>query len=294
MKTAVSTVTILAIIGASYLIWAPRSAQAWGASGHRLAARAAVLALPDDMPLFFTDSIDQLVYLNPEPDRWRDPAEAELDSALNQAYSVDHYLDLELVPEGALDSADRYEFARAVGDGTLPGFSSFRTLELFQRVRLEFRLWRQEDDAQIRGWIEQRIINDAGILGHYITDASNPLHTTIHFDGWTGDNPNGYETDRGIHTRFEAEYVNARISLDDMEPFMNSPVREWDNPRRAILDNLEASFAMVEPLYELDRDLRFGESTDSEAHHQFTAQRLAQGALALRDAWWTAWVSSAE
>ena len=294
MKTAISTLTAVAFVGASYLIWTPHSVVAWGDRGHELSARAAVLALPEDMPQFFREAIDQLVYLNPEPDRWRDSREADLDPALNAAYSAGHYLDLEIVPLGALASRDRYAFARAVGDGQLPGFSSYRMLELFQRVRLEFRIWREESDERVRGWIEQRIINDAGILGHYVSDAANPLHTTIHFNGWLGENPNGYATDEGIHRRFEVDYVNAGLTLDDLTPLMNRPVRQWDDPRQAILDHIDESFGLVEVLYSLDRNVGFGRFTDSETHHEFTAERLAAGALALRDAWWTAWVSSGQ
>jgi hypothetical protein len=211
---------------------------------------------------------------------------------MNGASSPEHYLDLELVPAGALDADDRHAFVRAVGDRAFPGLSSYRMLELFQRLRVEFRLWRQEDDPRVRGWIEQRIINDAGILGHYVTDAANPLHTTIHFDGWIGDNPAGYATDDGIHGRFESAYVRARVSPEDLAPLMGRPARVWDDPRRELLDHINEAFGFVEPLYRLDRGSAFTESTDSPDHLRFASERLASGALALRDAWWTAWVTS--
>jgi hypothetical protein len=41
-------------------------------------------------------------------------------------------------------------------------------------------MWRAEKDSNKRKWIEQRIINDAGIPGHYVIDVANPHHTTIH------------------------------------------------------------------------------------------------------------------
>ena len=293
MKSAISLATVFCLVSASYLIWGPRPVEAWGTHGHEISARAAVLALPSAMPAFFRDAIDQLTYLNPEPDRWRDAREAALDPALDGAYSPGHYLDLERVPEGALDNDDRHGFARAVGDGAPPGFASYRMLELFQRLRLEFRLWRTEDDPRVRGWIEQRIVNDAGILGHYVTDAANPLHTTVHFDGWAGENPQGYATGRGIHARFETDFVGARLTLDDIVPLMDRSAEVWDDPRRDVLDHIHDSFELVEPLYRLDRDLPFDESTDSEPHRRFAAERLAAGALALRDAWWSAWVTSA-
>ena len=33
-----------------------------------------------------------------------------------------------------------------------------------------------------------------GVMGHYVGDGSQPLHTTVHFNGWVGDNPKGYTT----------------------------------------------------------------------------------------------------
>ena len=64
------------------------------------------------------------------------------------------------------------------------GFLPFRIVELYQRIVSGWLRWRAEEDPLRRSWIEQRIVNDAGILGHYVTDASQPHHTTIHFNGW--------------------------------------------------------------------------------------------------------------
>ena len=75
----------------------------WGFLGHEMAAHAAVLALPASMPDFFRSAGEQLVYLDPEPDRWRNFSMREMD----QAFSYDHYIDMENVPTGALDAPDR-------------------------------------------------------------------------------------------------------------------------------------------------------------------------------------------
>ena len=104
--------------------------------------------------------------------------------------SPDHYVDMEMVPAGAFNVASRYDFiVELLKSGRKPadaGFLPYRMLEMFQRMRVEFRLWRAEKDLRRRLWIEQRIINDAGVLGHYVSDGSNPHHTTIHHNGWVG------------------------------------------------------------------------------------------------------------
>jgi len=146
----------------------------WGFVGHEFAARTAANTLPGDMPSFFRSATDRLVYLNPEPDRWRNFNQREMD----QAFSYDHYIDLENVPAGALDASARFTFLKALYDAGLEkperdsGFLPFRIIEVYQRLVAEWRLWGAEDDPDRKGWIADRILNDAGILGHYVTDAS--------------------------------------------------------------------------------------------------------------------------
>jgi hypothetical protein len=139
---------------------------------------------------------------------------------------------------------------------TAAGFSPYRILELFQRMRISFRLWRTENNRQKRQWIEQRIINDAGILGHYVTDMANPHHATIHFNGWDGPNPNGYTTysrERGIHFRFEEEFVGAQVVINDLYPLTSSQARTINQPREELWNYVKSSNALVEQLYILTK-----------------------------------------
>jgi hypothetical protein len=47
-----------------------------------------------------------------------------------------------------------------------------------------------------------------GGVGHDVADAAQPLHNSIHHDGWSGDNPKRYTRDPRIHGRFETQYVD--------------------------------------------------------------------------------------
>jgi hypothetical protein len=276
-------------------------ARGWGQRGHELSGRAAAMKLPEQMPKFFRKAADQLSYLNPEPDRWRDRAESDLDKAFDSAYAPDHFINIEPVPPAAFDAVNRYEFsAELIKAGRKPtsaGFVPFRILELFQSLRVQFRLWRAERDPNKRKWIEQRIINDAGVLGHYVSDSANPHHTTIHYNGWSGDNPNGYtvftrEPNQGIHYRFEELYVQTHIQLNDALPLVGKE-RVIAKPREEIWNYIRSSNALVEQLYILDKQEKFNAETKSPEHKKFVTERLAAGAQMLRDLWWTAWVTSA-
>jgi len=294
-KSSLITMALLAVIAG--LI--PARVAGWGPKGHEMTGRAAVLKLPEEMPRFFRRAIDQLSYLSPEPDRWRDRVEFDLDKGMSQAAAADHFIDLELAPAGTLTTlVNRYDFAAEVmKSGKKPtdvGFLPYRILELFQRVRVEFRLWRAERDEKRKSWIEERIINDAGILGHYAEDASNPHHSTIHYNGWVGPNPKGftvYSRERGFHARFEDEFVATHIELADVLPRVG-PVRVLQKPRDEILGFLKRSNSLVEQLYTLDKEEPFGEATRAADHKEFALARLGEASGLVRDLWWTAWMTS--
>ena len=273
----------------------------WGATGHRMAARAAVAALPDEMPAFFREAGAQLVYLNPEPDRWRVRESEEMD----QAFAYDHYIDLENVPAGALDAPNRFEFLRVLYEAGVArperdvGFLPFRIVEMYQRLATGWRQWRAEDDPARRAWIAQRIVNDAGILGHYVTDASQPHHTTIHFNGWSRGipNPERYTSDPRFHARFERYFVEAHVTYDDVARHLQAgpPPAADGLVRDLVLSHILESHDQVEMLYRIDRDVGF--EPDQPAHEsavEFAAARIAAGADMLAVLWWSAWLESAE
>jgi hypothetical protein len=278
----------------------PAALFAWGEVGHRIIGQAAALAMPPSTPAFFRNAAKQLGYLNPEPDRWRARSESSIDPALDAATAPDHFIDMEMVSPAvlaqALKAKDRYGYldtlAAAGVKATTMGFLPFAILEGAQKLRVDFRNWRAAPDS-IKPWIEQRIIDDAGILGHFVADASNPAHTSIQFNGWTGPNPNGYATDRQFHGRFESGYVGKAIKLDDVTSRMDTVARALPDFRSAIVTYLSESNAQVERLYQVDKAHPFDSTTTAPENKAFAVARLTAGAKMLRDIWWTAWVTSA-
>jgi hypothetical protein len=291
----------VAVVATAALIAVPAFVFAWGEAGHRLTGEAAALELPPSAPAFLRNASRQLGYLNPEPDRWRNRAERTLDPALDGATAPDHFIDMEMAPPSVLAAAlkapDRYGYldtlAAAGVKGVVMGLLPFRMLELSQQLREDFRQWRVAPDST-KPWIEARIIDDAGILGHYVADGSNPAHTTIQYNGWTGPNPNGYATDKRFHSRFESAYVGANIKLADVVSKMDTTARLLPDLRAAIITYLHETNAQVEHLYKLDKAHPFDTNTSDVEDKAFTADRLAAGAKMLRDVWWTAWITSGQ
>jgi hypothetical protein len=306
-SSLVLTAGLLLVAGVSTL-----DARRWGADGHTMAARGAVALLPDDMPAFFTDAGEQLVWLDPEPDRWRSRQMPTMDGG----FSYDHYIDLENMPTGAWDASDRWGFVRTLYNHNLQttgelgrperdvGLLPYRIEELYQRLLSGFRRWRDADGEE-RRWIEERIVNDAGILGHYVTDAAQPHHTTIHFNGWNASsaqqrpNPEDFTEARDFHGRFESDFVRSHLDDDAVRAAASRrPVREIGGlreVRRAIRAHILESHAEVVTLYRLEKDAAFDPEAPAPATHlAFTAARLGAGAAMLRDLWVTAWRQSTE
>jgi len=135
-------------------------------------------------------------------------------------------------------------------------------------------------------------VNDAGLLGHYVADAAQPHHTSVHYDGWAAGvpNPESYTTERGFHSRFEAAFVDAHVTLAQLQPAVRPDARVFVDVSSAIHDHILDAYARVEELYRLDRDFDFDPvRPPAPEMRRFAIERLAVGATMLRDLWWTAW-----
>ena len=272
----------------------------WGNEGHSAINRVAAEKLPDSVPGFLRKAGAQLAYLAPEPDRWRNPSEL----ALKRSQEPDHYIDLELV-EGMELPPDRYSFYRelearrqqtpAHADGLLPenvGLQPYITVEVFERLIVAFREYR----AAIRehrnpGFAEANAIFYAGWLGHYVGDGANPLHTSIHLNGWIGPNPNGFTTAHTIHHKMETTFINANLKRLDFADLVPSQPRLLSDPFHDYVKYLYDSHQYVEEVYVLEKAGGF-EGKGTDASLEFVRHRLAAGATMLRDLWYTAWVVS--
>lgn len=273
---------------------------AWGQKGHLISNEAAAIGLPREMPAFFLNAAGELTYLGPEPDRWRATGES-----LDAMNPPDHFLDYEYVQNLKLPS-DRYRFIDLLyKSGTLrrhgihnftTGFLPWRIAELADKLTTEFRIWRMTPANSIeRTYIEHDIVMIAGLLGHFVADTSNPLHTTTNYNGWVDPNPNGYAIDCGTHDRFELYFVTQNVVTADVTPKLASPLLRTDYFATA-LDFVKTSNSFVETFYQLDKkgDFDLFNKPVSAEGKEFATDRLAAGASLLRDFWWSAWVNSAK
>jgi hypothetical protein len=272
------------------------SAFGWGGDGHRLISRVAVSNLPQDMPKFFTKSSKQLQFLNPEPDSWRDRIEQSMSPALSTGHDPDHIFKFELYAPESLPP-DRYAFLEALRKegkvARLVGMLPYRSIELFQRMRVSFRRWRTTKDPELRKFLEARVIDDAGILGHYISDSAMPLHLSVNRNGWElPDNPNNYTRDNTLHRRFESDFVRALVKDEHVRPSVR-PTTVVKDPLEYIYRHMQRSHREVNTLYAFEKRQPFGEKNTDPNAHKFVSERLADAVSTLKDLWYTAYVTSA-
>ncbi len=257
--------------------------------------RLAISTLPADVPAFLrtANALDEIEYLGPEPDRWRGSAEPELSAA----QAPEHFVDLE--PADALGPLphNRLDFeARVFAAGERPekvGLLPWEADEVWERLKAAMRQYRSLKAAkQNTQPVEQAILFYTGWLGHYAGDGSQPLHTTIQYNGWVGPNPNGYTTNHQIHWQFEGPFVAANIHASEVEPLM-APVNLIQGDMfDAFVAYLRHTKAYVDRVYQLEKAGGFTGAGTAESR-DFTAARLAAGASMLRDMIYAAWVDSA-
>jgi hypothetical protein len=281
------------------VIAAAPSLVAWGEAGHYLVNDAATRGLPNDMPPFFYAAFPDLVYLAYDPDRWKGGGES-----IDAVNEPDHFLNFEDVASIGPLPRNRYKYlALLESSGVLrrtglansdPGFLPWRIAELSERLTVLWRRWRSAPTAsRDRLYIEHDIVTVAGILGHYVGDAAQPLHATTNYNGWLDPNPNGYTNDCDTHSEFESRFVARVMTVDDVTPHLAAP-RVRSDYFAAALEELKASNAQVEPFYRLEKADAFAPyRAVSAAGKRFTAERIAFGASTLRDIWWSAWRNSA-
>jgi hypothetical protein len=279
----------------------PTIAFSWGDDGHKLINLAAVSQIPADMPSFMKAGSAQIVYEGPEPDRWR----SDLEKPLEQAQAPDHFIDMEYVDWMKQLPADRYKYIQAIyeyraahPEAKVPqpekvGFQPYIAIEVFDRLKVAFREYRHAKAKNLpTAQAEANALFYAGWLGHYVGDGSNPMHTSIEYNGWVGDNPKGYTTSHDIHSKFESGFVRANLADLQIDGMVGAPTH-LDHPFEDYIAYLRVSQSQVEKAYAIDKDCGYEGKGSAEAR-AFEKQRLAAGAQMLVNMWYTAWVDSAQ
>lgn len=300
----------------------------WDAEGHRLVNQVALASLPTNFPAFVLtpEARERIGFLGGEPDRWRNSP----DSPLRHVNAPDHFLDIEdLEPLGlSLDKLPAYRFDYvgqiAVArhehpdkfppldeakdqDHTrhLPGFLPWAITEQFGKLKSGFSYWKAYQEGgtpeEIRN-AEQNIIYVMGVMGHFVADAAQPLHTTRHYNGWVGENPKEYSTNRTFHSWIDGGYFRklglpAEAVLAKVKPakVIPKPAGQPNIPAAfpEALRFLGEQFKTMELTYQMEKDGKFsGNGAKGKEGMAFLSEQMLKSGQFLGDLWLTAWQQS--
>jgi hypothetical protein len=301
---------------------------AWDYEGHRLVNQLALSSLPKDFPSFAvtSESQDRIAFLAGEPDRWRNTPNVEL----KHANGPDHYIDLEEISLYDLTPATlpplRYDFmaqiarARAAHPDRFPpidaskdsdhtrelsGFLPWTMTEYYAKLKSEFSYLKAFESAggtpvEIAN-AQANIVYTMGVMGHFYGDASQPLHTTMHFNGWVGANPHHYTTNHTFHGWIDGGYIlktDIEGDLDGMKKKLrpaqpvtfNGQPAQSDQIFPAVVQFIAEQNKLVEPLYQMNEDKKLsGEGETGLQGKPFIEGQLIKASQFLGDIWYSAW-----
>lgn len=326
----------LAAVASAVAVFSPQPSFAWGHTGHVGISQLATQALPADLPAFVRTalSVQQVGELGAEADESKTTGVVTSVSATGFISTTPtvhdaerdpgHFLDLDdngfviggAVPltqlpatRQAFDTAQRAALNPA-GQTQYGGYLPYQMLDGFQQVRKDFGMWRalsvglgtaqtDADRAYFRFQLtlrQQLIIRDIGYWSHFVADASQPMHVSIHFNGWGNyANPNGYTT-AGIHSPFEGSFVRKFVNFSavaaQMRPYTDRGATT--NEQRVPL-YLAETLAQLVPVYQAAKDSNNDNyATAKPAELAIVIKQLAAGASELRDQIVDAWHQSTQ
>jgi hypothetical protein len=258
-------------------------APGWWVKGHESITEAAATNLPEEMPAFFRAGGKHMAHFAGDPDRWKNPK----CKALKASIEADHYIDLEDLGDKSLPSESRYKgmdlMRELKKDPPRVGMLPYAIEEGYERLACAFYDYRHDPDNEA---IRMKCLVYAGNLAHFTTDASMPLHTTIHYDGRIQDD--NTKRQKGIHAKIDAFPEKFKIKPEEICRGLTAQAQDdvWAYTKKF----LDESHTRINRCYELDAAGAM--ATPTEESRAFILKCCAAGAQFTMDIWYSAWKRS--
>jgi len=307
-----------------------QKADAWDYDGHQAINKLALASLPPGFGgLELTPALkDRIAFLAGEADRWRNVS----DLPLKHFNGPDHYIDLEdvtlygLTPEtlpimrydfvadiarARAEHADRFPAIDPAKDADhtreVDGFLPWAITEYFEKLKSDFSVLKAfhthgGTPTEIAN-AEADIVYVMGVMGHFVGDGSQPLHTTKYYNGWDpGNDPKGYTTNTTFHAWIDGGYflkvggIKIRPLIDRIHPAERlSKANEPECVFRDVVNYLVGQNKLVEPLYEMEKKGQLTGGGDKGLQGlPFLENQLVKAGQELGNLWYTAWLDAPE
>jgi len=302
-------------------------AAAWDYEGHRAINQLALASLPTNFPPFVQTEAnkERIAFLAGEPDRWRNSQ----DLPLRHGNGPEHYIDLEelanyglkpdLLPVFRYDFAAQLALIRKAEPAKFPapeagrnedhtrglvGLLPWAIAENYSKLKSEFSYLKTfEENGGTPDELanaQQNILYTMGVMGHYVGDASQPLHTTIHHHGWVGENPQQYTTEYRFHSWIDGGFffkaggiafsdLKAKLHPAEIVP-INGHAAKPEEMFQAAMNFILEQNQQVIPLYQLEKEGKLsGEGDKGREGKVFLEAQILKSGQMLGNIWYSAW-----
>ncbi len=286
----------------------------------------ALASLPPDYPAFTRTpaAISRIEYLANEPDMWRSSQDMSL-----RHLEPDHQIDMEdlaaigVTPENLSEFRQVFAAQEALARAAHPekfaatdpaknkdhtaeqvGHLPWAIIEYYGKLRADFAYLKEFEELGTPEEIanaQADVIETMGMMGHYVADGAQPLHTTTNYNGWTSvENPQGYTTSKGFHSWIDSGFIE-KVGItyaelkSQLKPAISFSLQATAGGRDPmfthVMEYIVQTHSLVEKTYQLDKAGKLraeGPPGDPEAR-QFISDRLLAGAEMLGSIWLTAW-----
>lgn len=258
-----------------------------------------------------------------EPDRWR----GVRSTYLRHENAPDHYIDIEdlanfgltletvnplrmrfladmavarhVHPEGAPGGGEAKPYNPKfdpAGDQEWPGFALHSVMESHAKLISSFKTYRtlvKLNEPARQPQVEMakaNVLVQIGLLSHMVGDLAQPLHTTKHFNGWVGENPDGFTTAKTFHAYIDGGVLEHHgLSFAAVRPgqVYDAKIADAMNPWPEVIEYVRRSHEQVRPLYAMEKS---GALREAAGREMITTRLRDAGAMlaALLNAAWSA------
>ncbi len=264
----------------------------WGFFAHKRINRLAVFTLPKEMMGFYKSNINAITEMAVGPDKRR---YTDKEEAPRHYLDADHYglNPFDSIPMKWKEAVAKYSEDTLKAYGTVPWRIQERMAELT-------KAFENRDSA--------KIVFYSAEIGHYVSDACVPLHSTENYDGQL-------TNQKGIHGFWESRLPE--LFSNDYNYFVGK-ARYLDDPLKTSFDILKGSFAAMDSVLKFEKELSASYPSDkkysyeqkgkknvqvysveySKAYHDkmdgMVERRMRTAILMVGSYWYTAWVNAGQ
>jgi hypothetical protein len=265
----------------------------WGFLAHKTIHQLAIYSLPKKLQLFFFKNVDYLVYNSVRPDvRRKDDSSEATKHFIDMDAPIFGKTPLDSIPKTWNDAVKKYSADTLRKYGTVP----WEVIKLQEKLTNAFR-----------NKLKDSILYYAADLGHYISDAHVPLHTTINYDGQLSNQ-------RGLHSLWESTVPE--MNLENYNLYQDHKARYLKDPLAVIWVKISESNVMLGRVLseEINASEGFTDERKFKRSERFGAMRknytgefakayalklentvnnrMLEAAKMVSDFWFTAWVDA--